>query len=58
MLTHAPRSLANAELAILIARLFYNLKVSRPCHFQEPVEREHFTVSYSPGGLPINFEAK
>ncbi|KAG6363997.1 hypothetical protein INS49_009100 [Diaporthe citri] len=38
-------NLANAELVILIASLFYNLKVSRPCHFQEPVEREHFTVS-------------
>lgn len=52
------RSLANAELVILIARLFYNLKVSRPCNFQGPVEREHFTVSYAPGGVPMNFEAK
>lgn len=58
MLTHAFRSLANAELVILIARLFYNLKVSRPCNFQEPVEREHFTVSYAPYGVPMNFEAK
>lgn len=52
------RSLANAELVILIARLFYNLKVSAPCDFKGLVEREHFTVSYAPHGVPFNFEAK
>ena len=57
MLTCALHSLAYAELYVLIARLFYNLKVSRPCNFQELVEREHFTVSYAPRGVQFNFEA-
>lgn len=57
MLTYNLRSLANAELVILIAHLFYNLKVSRPCDFQEPAVREHFTVSYSPRGVRFNFES-
>lgn len=50
-------SLAYAEMVVLMARLFYNLKVSRPCSFQGLVEREHFTVSYGPRGVPLNFEA-
>lgn len=58
MLTNALRSLANAELVILIARLFYNLKVSRPCSFEGLAEREHFTVSYAPRGVHMNFEAR
>lgn len=58
MLTHSPRSLANAELVILIARLFYNLKVSRSCSFQGLVEREHFTVNYASTGVPFKFEAR
>lgn len=58
MLTGACRSLANAELVILIARLFYNLNVSPACSFKGLVEREHFTVSYAPHGVQFNFEAK
>lgn len=58
MLTRAPRSLATAELVILIARLFYSFKVTRSCSFQGLVDREHFTVSYAPTGVPFNFEAK
>lgn len=57
LLIYVVFSLAYAQLVVLIARLFYNLKVSRPSDFQGLVEREHFTVSYAPRGCKLNFEA-